>query len=142
MSTFDEIANAIDIFKSANCSFELMHTVSTYPMKDEDANLNMIKTLRDRFQCKVGYSGHEVGLAVSYAAAALGITSLERHITLSRAMYGSDQSSSVEPKGLRELVGAVRKIEKAMGDGKKRILDAEVSVAKKLREHLDWEAHS
>ena len=142
MSTFDEIANAIDIFKSANCSFELMHSVSTYPMKDEDANLNMIKTLRDRFQCKVGYSGHEVGLAVSYAAAALGVTSLERHITLSRAMYGSDQSSSVEPKGLRELVGAVRKIEKAMGDGRKRILDAEVSVAKKLREHLDWEAHS
>ena len=74
-----------------------MHTVSTYPMKDEDANLNMIKTLRDKFNCDVGYSGHEVGLAVSYAAAALGITSLERHITLDRAMYGSDQSASVEP---------------------------------------------
>ena len=78
-----------------------MHTVSTYPMKDEDANLNMIKTLRDKFNCDVGYSGHEVGLAVSYAAAALGITSLERHITLDRAMYGSDQSASVEPKGLQ-----------------------------------------
>ena len=142
MSTYEDIDKAIEIFKKESCPYELMHCVSTYPMKDEDANLNMIKTLRDRFQCKVGYSGHEVGLAVSYAAAALGVTSLERHITLSRAMYGSDQSSSVEPKGLRELVGAVRKIEKAMGDGRKRILDAEVSVAKKLREHLDWEAHS
>jgi len=140
MSEYENIQKAIDIFKSANCSFELMHTVSTYPMKDEDANLNMIKTLRDKFQCNVGYSGHEVGLAVSYAAAALDITSLERHITLDRAMYGSDQSASIEPAGLRQLVGAVRKIEQAMGDGEKRIIDAEVPIAQKLREHLDWEA--
>ena len=111
-------------------------------MKDEDANLNMSKTLNGKFNCDVGYSGHEVGLAVSYAAAALGITSLERHITLDRAMYGSDQSASVEPKGLRELVGAVRKIEQAMGDGEKRIIEAEIPIARKLREHLNWEAHS
>jgi len=142
MTTYDDIQTAVNIFRKAGCSFELMHTVSTYPMKDEDANLNMIKTLRDKYKCNVGYSGHEVGLAVSYAAAALGITSLERHITLDRAMYGSDQSASVAPKGLRELVGAVRKIEQAMGDGEKRILDAEVPIAKKLREHLAWEAHS
>ena len=142
MTTFEDIQNAIDIFKTAGCSFELMHTISTYPMKDEDANLNMIRTLREKFECDIGYSGHEVGLAVSYAAAALGISSLERHITLDRAMYGSDQSASVEPKGLRELVGAVRKIEQAMGDGKKRIIDAEVPIARKLREHLNWEAHS
>ena len=142
MTTFEDIQKAVDIFKEAGCSYELMHTVSTYPMKDEDANLNMIKTLRDKYKCNVGYSGHEVGLAVSYAAAALDITSLERHITLDRAMYGSDQSASVEPRGLRELVGAVRKIEKAMGDGQKRILDAEVPIARKLREHLNWEAHS
>jgi len=140
MTKYEDIQKAIDIFKAADCPFELMHTVSTYPMKDEDANLNMIKTLREKFQCDVGYSGHEVGLAVSYAAAALDITSLERHITLDRAMYGSDQSASVEPAGLRQLVGAVRKIEKAMGDGEKRILDAEVPIAQKLREHLDWEA--
>jgi len=108
-------------------------------MKDEDANLNMIKTLRDKFQCDVGYSGHEVGLAISYAAAALNITSLERHITLNRAMYGSDQSASVEPAGLRQLLGAIRKIEQAMGDGKKRFLDSEIPIAKKLREHLDWQ---
>ena len=141
MTTYDDIQNAIDIFNAANCPFELMHTVSTYPMKDEDANLNMIKTLRDKFKCDVGYSGHEVGLAVSNAAAALGITSLERHITLDRAMYGSDQSASVEPAGLRQLVGAVRKIEKAMGDGIKRVIDAEIPIARKLREHLDWESN-
>ena len=96
--------------------------------------------LRDRYQCNVGYSGHETGLAVSYAAAALGITSLERHITLDRSMYGSDQAASVEPAGLRQLLGAVRKIEKAMGDGQKKILDSEVPIAIKLREHLGWES--
>ena len=140
MSCYSDIQVAIDIFKQAKCPFELMHTVSTYPMKDEDANLNMIEKLRDKFKCDVGYSGHEVGLAVSYAASALGITSLERHITLDRAMYGSDQSASVEPAGLRQLVGAVRKIELAMGDGEKRVLAEEVPIAKKLREHLDWES--
>jgi len=140
MSDYDDIQKAIDIFKKAGCPYELMHTVSTYPMKDEDANLNVIRTLREKFNCNVGYSGHEVGLAVSYAAAALGITSLERHITLSRAMYGSDQSASVEPAGLMQLVGAVRKIEKAMGDGQKRMIEAEVPIARKLREHLKWES--
>jgi N-acetylneuraminate synthase len=141
MSTYNDIQKAVDIFRDAGCSFELMHTISTYPMLDEDANLRLINTLRDRYQCDVGYSGHEVGLAISYAAAAMGITSLERHITLDRAMYGSDQSASIEPAGLRQLVGAVRKIEKAMGDGEKRIIDAEVSIAQKLREHLDLESN-
>lgn len=139
MSTYSDIDNAVDIFTKAECPFELMHTVSTYPMKDEDANLKMIETLRNKYNCKVGYSGHEVGLAVSYAAAALGITSLERHITLDRAMYGSDQSASVEPTGLRQLVGAVRKIESAMGDGEKRVINDEVLIARKLREHLGWD---
>jgi N-acetylneuraminate synthase len=110
-------------------------------MKDEDANLKMINTLQERYQCNVGYSGHEVGLAVSYAAAALGISSLERHITLDRAMYGSDHSASVEPVGLKMLVGAIRKIEQAMGDGKKRILEAEVPISMKLREHIKWESN-
>ena len=140
MTVYDDIQKAVDIFKAAECPFELMHTISTYPMKNEDANLNMIHSLRKKFNCDVGYSGHEVGLAVSYAAAAIGITSLERHITLDRSMYGSDQSASVEPPGLKQLVGAVRKIEQAMGDGVKRIIDAEVPIAKKLREHLYWEA--
>lgn len=94
MTTYDDIQKAVDIFRVADCPFELMHTVSTYPMKVENANLNMINTLRDKYQCNVGYSGHEAGLSVSYAAAALNITSLERHITLDRSMYGSDQSAS------------------------------------------------
>jgi len=139
MTTYDDIQTAVNIFRKANCSFELMHTVSTYPMKDEDANLNMIKTLRDKFDCNVGYSGHEVGLAVSYAAAALNITSLERHITLDRAMYGSDQSASVEPAGFKQLVGAIRKIELAMGDGIKKTIEAEAPIAANLRQHLDWQ---
>ena len=136
MTTYENIDNAVEIFEKANCPYELMHTVSTYPMKDENANLLMIKTLRERYNCNVGYSGHEVGLAVSYAAAALGITSLERHITLSRAMYGSDQSASVEPLGLRQLIGAVRKIELAMGDGIKKTIEDESKVAANLRQHL------
>jgi N-acetylneuraminate synthase len=141
MTSFEQIDRAVEIFMNANCPFELMHCVSTYPMDDEDANLNCIKTLRDRYKCDVGYSGHEVGLAVSYAAAALGITSLERHITLDRAMYGSDQAASVEPAGFRQLVGAVRKIEKAMGDGNRVINNKEISIAKKLRAHIPFESH-
>ncbi len=136
MTTYQDIDNAVRIFREEGCSFELMHTISTYPMNDEIANLKMINTLREKYNCNIGYSGHEVGLAVSYAAAALEITSLERHITISRSMYGSDQSASVEPAGLRILVGAVRKIEKALGDGIKRVIDAEALIAKNLRQHL------
>ena len=136
MCELADIKNAVDIFRAASCPFELMHTVSTYPMKSENANLRVINTLREKFNCDVGYSGHEAGLAVSYAAAALGISSLERHITLDRSMYGSDQSASLEPSGLRQLVGAVRKIEVAMGDGVKRVIQDEIPIARKLREHF------
>tara|TARA_S200000501_G_scaffold378046_1_gene438842 strand:+ start:596 stop:1426 length:831 start_codon:yes stop_codon:yes gene_type:complete len=136
LSSMEDIKNAIEIFKKADCPFELMHCVSTYPMKDEDANLKMIETLRKEFDCNVGYSGHESGLAISYAAVALGATSLERHVTLDRTMYGSDQAASIEPSGFRMLVGAVRKIENAMGNGKKIILDEEIKIAEKLRAHL------
>jgi len=137
MTTYDDIQKAVDIFRVAGCPFELMHTVSTYPMKVENANLNMINTLRDKYQCNVGYSGHEVGLSISYAAAALNITSLERHITLDRAMYGSDQSASVEPQGFRQLVSSVRAIEKAMGDGVKYFIEEEEPIATNLRQHLN-----
>ena len=137
MSNFEDIQKAVEIFKSKNCPFELMHTVSTYPMKDDHANLKVINTLKEKFKCDVGYSGHEAGLVISYAAATLGISSLERHITLSRAMYGSDQAASVEPAGLRQLVGGVRKIEKALGDGRKVIIEDEKPIAKKLREHIN-----
>lgn len=141
MSSLKDIDRAVQIFRDANCPFELMHCISTYPMMDEDANLRCIEKLRTRYKCNVGYSGHEVGLAVSYAATAFGITSLERHITLDRAMYGSDQASSVEPGGLIQLVGAVRKIEKALGDGRKKINIKEIPIAQKLRAHIPWESH-
>lgn len=137
MSTYNDIKSAVEIFRTADCSFELMHCVSTYPMNYELANLRTINALKREFNCDVGYSGHENGLAVSYAAAALGITSLERHITLDRTMYGSDQSASLEIKGLRELVGAIRKIEVALGEEKLGyIFDEEKPIAKKLREHI------
>ena len=136
MAKIEDIDKAVEIFQEKKCPFELMHTVSTYPMKDSDANLNMITTLKKRYSCNVGYSGHESGVAVSVAACALGISSLERHITLDRSMYGSDQAASLEPQGWRNLIGSVRKIPEAMGDGIKRILDEEFLIAKKLREHL------
>jgi len=136
MSTEEDITNAVEIFRAANCPFELMHCVSTYPMRNEDANLNAIKTLQEKYQCDVGYSGHEAGLAVSYGAAALGITSLERHITLNRSMYGSDQASSIEPTGFRMLTGSVRKIKDAMGNGKLGYIEKEYPIAENLRQHL------
>ena len=137
MSTLDEIEEAVNIFKQKKCSFELMHCVSTYPMKDSDANLNTIITLRDKFKCKVGYSGHETGLAISYAAAALGASSIERHITLDRAMYGSDQAASLSPPGLKKIIPEINKIQKALGDGVKKVIDDEKPIATKLRKHLN-----
>jgi len=137
MSSIDEIEVMVEIFEKQNCSFELMHTVSTYPMKDSDANLKMIDTLKNRFNCNVGYSGHETGVAISTAAVALGVTSIERHITLDRSMYGSDQSASLEPNGLRQLVSSIRKIEIAMGDGIKKFSDEERNVALSLRQRLN-----
>ena len=136
MSTYNDIQRAVDIFREADCPFELMHTVSTYPMRPEDANLKVITTLQDTFKCDVGYSGHEIGKSISSAAVALGITSLERHVTLDRSMYGSDQVASMEPTDLRILVNGIRKIESAMGDGVKRIIADEVPIAEKLRAHF------
>tara|TARA_A100000164_G_C21923427_1_gene781825 strand:- start:1417 stop:2250 length:834 start_codon:yes stop_codon:yes gene_type:complete len=136
LSTLEDIEKAVNIFRENNCPFELMHCVSTYPMKYTDANLKTILTLKKKFNCNVGYSGHETDLAISYAAAALGITSLERHITLDRSMYGSDQAASLAPPGLKKIVPEVKKIQKALGDGVKRIIDDEIPIAKKLREHL------
>jgi len=138
MSTMKIIEDAVKIFREKNCPFELMHCISAYPFDDTQASLNLINVLKKKFDCKVGYSGHEKGgLAISCAAAALGITSLERHFTVDRTMYGSDQSASLTPKGLKELVGSVRKIEKALnGQETKTILDIEEPVAKKLRAHI------
>ena len=133
MSTMPQIEAAIKIFQDANCPFELMHCCSTYPMEVEDANLNTIKTLRDTFGCNVGYSGHETGLIVSCTAVALGATSLERHVTLDRSMYGSDQSASVELDGLKKLVKYVRAVEASLGSSEKVVTEKELQIATKLR---------
>ena len=140
MSTMRDISKAVKIFRKNKCNFVLMHCISEYPCPEYKLNLNMILTLKKKFKCEVGYSGHETSVSPSLFAWSLGADYIERHITLDRSMYGSDQAASIEPAGLRQLIGAVRKIELAMGDGVKRIIDAEVPIAKKLREHLDWAA--
>ena len=133
----NDIKIAVDIFRSNNCSFELMHCVSTYPMKIEDANLLRIKSLREKFKCNVGYSGHENALSVSYAAAMMGITSLERHITLDRTMYGSDQAASLEFRGMQELISVINRMLISCGKGEiNHTLPEEIEIAKKLRMHI------
>ena len=135
MSTLKEIENAVKIFRKFKCPFELMHSHSAYPMKPEEANLKLIPFLKNKFKCKIGYSGHESGsYLICVTASLLGATSIERHITLDRTMYGSDQSASLEPEGLFRLVRDLRTIEKIQGDGKKRIWDSELPARKKLRE--------
>ena len=137
MSTMKDIENAVKIFKKNKCKFELMHSHSSYPMPLEEANLLVIKTLQKKFQCDVGYSGHEVGAYdVCIPAVVLGATSIERHITLNRTMYGSDQAASLEPEGLRRMVSDVRQIEKILGDGKKKVYDSEIPARNKLRSVL------
>ena len=137
MSTMNDISKAIKIFKKHKCSFELMHSHSAYPMPLEEANLKMIQTLKTKFKCNVGYSGHESSsYLICVTAVALGATSIERHITLDRTMYGSDQSASLEPEGLIRMVRDVRMLDKIQGDGKKRIMNSELPAKKKLREIL------
>ena len=134
MSTLNEIKDAVQIFRDNECSFELQHSNSSYPMKDVEANLRCIQTLKKELNCNVGYSGHESsGYLICVCAVVLGATSIERHITLDRTMYGSDQAASLEPKGLERLIRDVRNIEKVLGDGKKRVWDSEIPVMKKLR---------
>jgi len=137
MSTIEQIKKAVDIFKKYDCPFELQHSHSAYPMAIEEANLRMIQTLKKKFKCGVGYSGHEVGsYLVCVSAVLLGATSIERHITLDRSMYGSDQAASLEPPGLFRLVSDIRVLDSILGDGKKRIWDSEKPAMKKLRDIL------
>jgi N-acetylneuraminate synthase len=138
MSNFDMIDIAVKIFKKNECPFELMHCISAYPFNNEIANLNMIGILKDRYECNVGYSGHEKGgKLISLAAVCLGSTSLERHLTLDRTMYGSDQAASITPIGFKSLIDEARILEKALtGSKDKIIIDEEKPVAKKLRAHI------
>ena len=134
MSTMKQIRDAVNIFREYDCPFELMHSNSSYPMKLEEASLRCIETLRNEFKCDVGYSGHETASYIaSICAAVLGATSLERHITVDRSMYGSDQAASLEPIGLKRMVRDARRVELVLGDGVKRIWDSEIPVMKKLR---------
>jgi len=132
MSTLEEIDRAVDIFKQHNCPFELMHCNSTYPSDNKEANLRVMGTLKERYGCDIGYSGHERGYQVTLAAVALGATSVERHITLDRSMYGSDQAASLGVTGFTKMVRDIRTISMAMGDGIKRVYDGEKTVREKL----------
>ncbi len=137
MSSVNDIENAVKIFTESKCKFELMHCVSTYPMKPEDANLNTIHALKEKFKCDVGYSGHENGVAISLAACFFEISSLERHITLDRTMYGSDQAASLEFSGMKQLTSSLEKMLIAIGENKLgNITDEEKIIAKKLRAHI------
>jgi N-acetylneuraminate synthase len=131
MSTLEEIDTAIKVLEPDNVA--LMHATSSYPCEPAELNLKMITTLREKYDFPIGYSGHEVGLPTTVAAVALGANLIERHITLDRAMWGSDQAASVEPGGLERLVKYIRTVEAALGDGIKRVYDSELAVKAKLR---------
>ncbi|MBI2414028.1 MAG: N-acetylneuraminate synthase family protein [Deltaproteobacteria bacterium] len=131
MSTMEEIDRAVNVLASSDLL--IAHSTSTYPCKPEELNLRMINTLQALYEFPVGYSGHEVGLQTTCAAVALGAFFIERHITLDRAMWGSDQAASVEPSGMLRLIRDIRVIEKALGDGVKKVYDSEAGILKKLR---------
>jgi len=131
MSSMEQINAAVALVGTKNLL--LAHATSTYPCAKEELNLRMVSTLRERFDCPIGYSGHEIGLATTLAAVALGATFVERHITLDRAMWGSDQAASIESQGLKRLVKDIRNIEVALGDGVKQVYPSEVVAASRLR---------
>lgn len=133
MSTWKELDQVVQIFRNAECPFELMHCNSTYPMKEKDANLLLIDELRKRYNCKVGYSGHEEGILVSLVAAAKAVSSIERHITIDKTMYGSDQKASIEFPEMAELIQKIRRVEDILGDGVRVLSQDELMIRKKLR---------
>jgi len=139
MSVFEQIDRVVEIFEKKNCQYTLMHCVSVYPSMDEWCNAKMISTLKKRYDCPVAYSGHETGLLASVIAVALGAVAVERHITLDRTMYGSDQSASLEKRGLQLLIRDIRDIKKIMGTGEKSIIPEEEKVAYKLKYFREWE---
>lgn len=133
MTTWEEVDNLVSVLRGAREGFTLLHTVSTYPAKESDLNLQMIKTLQTRYNCEVGYSGHEASVSPSIFACALGAKVIERHFTLNRADWGTDHSASLEPAGMRRLVGSVKKWPMVLGDGEKREIEGEAEIASKLR---------
>jgi N-acetylneuraminate synthase len=136
MSTYEQIDAAVEIFRKHDCPFVLMHCISEYPAQEKSLNLRCLHDLRQRYNCPVGYSGHEVTMVPGVIAVALGAVAIERHITLDRAMYGSDQAASLERRGLESMVGYIRTIPVVMGDGIKRVSSSEQANAEKLRYFL------
>ncbi len=134
MSTMQQIERAAELLGD-DAPWMFLHCTSSYPAKNEEINLRVMDTLRKKFHRPVGYSGHEVGLQISIAAAALGADLVERHITLDRAMWGSDQAASVEPGGLMRLVRDIRIVERAVGDGVKQVYESERPLIAKLRKY-------
>lgn len=135
MSKLNDVQTAIQIFKKHKCKFNLMHCVSEYPCRDENLNLKMIQVYKKKFKVDVGYSGHETSVAPSLMAACLGATSIERHITLDRTMWGTDQAASLEKNGMISFVNFIRRFEKIIGNGKKKFLQSEKD---KLKENKYW----
>jgi N-acetylneuraminate synthase len=136
MSTLEEVDAAVTLIRDLGNPLAILHCTSTYPAVSDELNLRCIPVLAVRYDVPIGYSGHEVGLATTLAAVATGACIVERHITLDRTAYGSDQASSVEPHGFRQLVRDIREIEKAMGDGVKRVYESEIPIRAKLRRAL------
>lgn len=136
MATEEEVDEAVEVFRGRECPFVLMHTVSEYPAPESALNLRCIPELRRRYRCPVGYSGHEVTMVPGVLAAMMGAVAVERHITLDRAMYGSDQAASLEKRGLEMMVDYIRTIERVMGDGVRRISEREAENCKKLRYYI------
>ena len=132
MSSLEEVEKAVNIFRVKKCPYELMHCNSSYPSSNEEANLNTLHTLREKFDCSVGYSGHEKGFQISIAAVALGATSIERHITIDRSMNGSDQAASLGVTGFQKMVRDIRIVETSLGDGKKTIYKSEMAARSKM----------
>ncbi|NYT04809.1 MAG: N-acetylneuraminate synthase [Methanomicrobiales archaeon] len=133
MSSLDDIDRAVAVFEKAQCPYSLLHCVSTYPSGDAEINLAVMDTLRERYGCEIGYSGHEADILASIVAVSRGAAVIERHITLDRTMYGSDQAASLEAGDLEAMVSAIRRIPVIMGAGEKTVSEREAAVAKKLR---------
>ena len=133
MSNYKDIDDAVKIFRKNKCKFTLLHCVSTYPANEKDLNLNCIRSLRKKYNCPIGYSGHESSVSPSIVAYLLGACVIEKHITLDRSMWGTDQSASLSSEGMKTLSDVLNKIPKMLGNGKKRILKDEITIAKKLR---------
>ena len=135
MSTIKEIDEAVKTIKAtnSNCKYSILHCNSSYPAPIKDLNLKCINTLQKRYKCKVGYSGHEFGLTTTIASICMGATIIERHITLDRTMWGTDQMCSVEPQGLIKLVRGIKELNMALGDGEKKVTEKEIEIRKKLR---------